>query len=67
MDNFVQDEILLTQISHRNLHLLPLDLPEVSCESFILCVQQSLSVAHLEDLIDSLFLDLLLLMSTAFR
>ena len=58
--HFVQNEILFSQVGHTILRLLPLVLPELNCQRLVFCVQESLSVAHLEDLVDRLLFDLLL-------
>ena len=61
MDYLVEDEVLFPQVRHAILSFAPLIFPEVHCQCLVLRVQQSLSMSHLEDFVDSLFFDLHLL------
>ena len=64
MDHFVEDQVLLSQVRHAVLRLLPLVLPKLHRQCLILRVQEFLTVAHLENLIDRLLFHLLLLRSS---
>jgi len=58
--DFMQNKVLFSQLGHSTLGLLPLVLPELDGKRLILRIEQSLSISHLEDLVNGLFFDLLL-------
>ena len=60
VNDLVEDEVLLAEVRHAQLLVLPLLLPEFGCEGLVLGVDVGLPVAHLEDLVDRFFLHLLL-------
>lgn len=60
MNHFMQDEILFSQVSRAILSLLPFVLPEIHSQCLVFSIQKSLSMAHLKNSIDCLFLDFLL-------